>query len=141
MQRQQVLTREPGLQLSVVLDESILRRRIGPDEVMYEQLQRLIDDAGRPNVTLRILPLDAQHSMFSASFVIFGFGPGDNAIFQDVVSSEQLKTAFWLEGERETHLHRLVFQMIVGAALDPESSRELIRDAAESYWSNARRAR
>jgi transcriptional regulator with XRE-family HTH domain len=139
MQRQQVLTREPPVQLSVVLDESILRRRIGSDGVMYEQLQRLADDAGRPNVTLRILPLDAQHSVFAESFVIFGFGPDENAIFQDVVSSEQLKTAFSLEGERETHLHRLVFQMIVEAALDPESSRELIREAAESYWSNARR--
>ena len=31
MRRQQVLNREPGLQLSVVLDESVLRRRIGDE--------------------------------------------------------------------------------------------------------------
>jgi len=108
---------------------------------MYDQLQRLATDSERPNVTLRILPLDAQHTVFAESFVIFGFGPDDNAIFQDVVSSEHLKTAFSLEGERETHLHRLVFQMIVGAALDPDSSRELIRETAESFWANAQRVR
>jgi transcriptional regulator with XRE-family HTH domain len=141
MQRQQVLTREPEVQLFVVLDESILRRRVGTPEVMYAQLQSLIRDADRPNVTLRILPLDAQHTVFAESFVIFGFGPDDNAIFQDVVSSEHLKTAFSLEGERETHLHRLVFQMVVRAALDPDSSKELIRETAESHWANAQRVR
>ena len=41
MRRQQVLNREPAVQLSVVLDESILKRRIGDELVMYEQLQRL----------------------------------------------------------------------------------------------------
>ena len=56
MQRQQVLDRE-GLQLSVVLDESVLTRRIGDDSVMYEQLQRLAREADRPNLTMRILPL------------------------------------------------------------------------------------
>src|SRR3984957_16765508 len=55
MQRQQVLDRE-GLQLTVVLDESVLRRRIGDDSVMYDQLQRLAQEADRPNLTLRILP-------------------------------------------------------------------------------------
>src|ERR1035441_1121980 len=73
MRRQQVLNRE-GLQLSVVLDESVLRRRIGDDLVMYEQLQHLARQADRPNLTLRILPLDAQHTVFGESFVIFGFG-------------------------------------------------------------------
>src|ERR1700689_3828623 len=39
MQRQQVLNRGE-LELSVVLDESVLKRRVGNDAVMYEQLQR-----------------------------------------------------------------------------------------------------
>ncbi len=42
--------------------------------VMYEQLQRLAREADRPNLTLQILPLDAQHTVFGESFVIFGFG-------------------------------------------------------------------
>src|SRR5215467_1328355 len=40
MRRQQVLDREPGLQLSVVLDESVLRRRVGDDSIMHDQLKR-----------------------------------------------------------------------------------------------------
>ena len=57
MRRQQVLNREPGLQLSVVLDESVLKRRIGDELVMYEQLQRLVREADRPNLTLQVSPL------------------------------------------------------------------------------------
>jgi hypothetical protein len=141
MQRQRVLTREPGLQLSVVLDESILKRRIGDDAVMHEQLQRLVYEADRPNVTLQILPLDAQHTVFGESFVIFRFGPDNDAMLQDVVSTEHLRNDFSVEGERETYLHRIAFQMLVDASLDPASSRELVRKTAESYWSDTQRTR
>ncbi len=137
MQRQQVLARE-GLQLSVVLDESILKRRIGDDAVMYEQLQRLAREAARPNITLQILPLDAQHTVFGESFVIFGFGADSDAMLQDVVSTEHLRTGFTLEGERETYLHRIAFQMLADASLDPAASRALILETAESHWSGAR---
>jgi transcriptional regulator with XRE-family HTH domain len=138
MQRQQVLDRD-GLQLTVVLDESVLRRRIGADPVMYDQLQRLARAAERPNMALRILPLDAQHTVFGESFVIFGFGYGladdSDAMLQDVVSTEQLRSGFTLEGERETYLHRIAFQMLAEASLDPAASAELVRETAESLWS------
>jgi transcriptional regulator with XRE-family HTH domain len=136
--RQQVLNREE-LQLSVVLDESILKRRIGDDFVMYEQLQRLALEADRPNLTVQILPLDAQHQVFGESFVIFGFGADSDAMMQDVVSTEHLRSGFSLEGERETYLHRIAFEMLTEASLDPAASKALILEAAESHWSGARR--
>jgi len=137
MRRQQVLNRE-GLQLSVVLDESVLKRRIGDDLVMYEQLQRLASEADRPNLKLQILPLNAQHSVFGESFVIFGFGLDSDAMLQDVVSTEHLRSGFTLEGERETYLHRIAFDMLAEASLDPAASKALILEVAESYWSGAR---
>ena len=139
MQRQQVLDRE-GVQLSLVLDESVLKRRIGDAAVMYEQLQRLVREADRPNLTLQILPLDAQHTVFGESFVIFGFGTDSDAMLQDVVSTEQLRSGFTLEGERETYLHRIAFQMLAQASLDPAASRALILETAQSHWSGAQRA-
>jgi transcriptional regulator with XRE-family HTH domain len=138
MQRQQVLDRE-GLQLTVVLDESVLTRRIGDELVMYEQLQRLAREADRPNLTMRILPLSAQHTVFGESFVIFGFGEDSDAMLQDVVSTEQLRSGFTLEGERETYLHRIAFQMLAEASLDPVASKALILQTAESHWSGAKR--
>jgi len=138
LRRQQVLNRD-GLQLSVVLDESVLRRRVGDESVMYEQLQHLAREAERPNLSLQILPLDAQHTIFGESFVIFGFGADSDAMLQDVVSTEQLKSGSTLEGERETYLHRIAFQMLADTALDPVASRSLILETAESYWRGPRR--
>jgi hypothetical protein len=140
MRRQQVLSPERGVQLSVVLDESVLKRRVGDDPVMYEQLQRLAAEADRPNVTLQILPLDAQHTIFGESFVIFRFGSDDDAMLQDVVSAEHLRNELSLEGEKDTYLHRVAFDMLADASLDPASSKALIVEAAESHWSGGERA-
>jgi transcriptional regulator with XRE-family HTH domain len=139
LRRQQVLERD-SLQLSVILDESVLKRRIGDDSVMYEQLQHLARVAERDNVTLQVLPLDAQHpTVPSDSFVIFGFGDDSEESLQDVVSTELMRTGFSVEGEKDTYLHRLAFQMLTDASLDPALSRKLILDTAEDHWSGARR--
>ena len=136
LRRQQVLDRE-DLRLSVVLDESVLKRRIGDESVMYEQLQRLVRDGDRPNLTLQILPLSAQHTVFGESFVIFGFRDDSDALQHDVVITEQLRSSVTLEGERETYLHRIAFQALCEASLGPAESRALILDTAESYWSGS----
>jgi hypothetical protein len=106
---------------------------------MYEQLQHLAREADQPNLTLQILPLDAQHTVFGESFVIFGFGDDSDAMLQDVVSTEHLRSGFTLEGERETYLHRIAFQMLAEASLDPAASRAFILEAAEAHWSGAQR--
>jgi transcriptional regulator with XRE-family HTH domain len=140
MRRQQVLGHE-GLQLSAVLDESVLKRRVGDDSVMYDQLQELVRAADRPNLTLQILPLDVQHRVFGESFVLFGFGTDNDAMLQDVVSTEHLRSGFSLEGERETYLHRIAFQMLSEAALDPAASRELILKTADTHWTGGHQVR
>lgn len=139
MRRQHIVNRESGLDLSVVIDESVLQRRVGDERVMYEQLQRLARDAGRPNVTVQVLPLDGPHTVFVESFVIFRFDPDSEAGLQDVVSTEHLRNDFSLEGEKETYLHWLAFQMLARASLDPERSSELILKTAESHWSSGQR--
>jgi transcriptional regulator with XRE-family HTH domain len=139
MRRQHIVNRESGLDLSVVIDESVLQRRVGDDRVMYEQLQRLVRDAERPNVTVQVLPLDGQHTVFAESFVIFRFDPDSDTGLKDVVSTEHLRNDFSLEGEKETYLHWIAFQMLTRAALDPDRSKELIRKAAKAHWSGGQR--
>jgi len=139
MRRQHIVNRESGLDLSVVIDESVLQRRVGDERVMYEQLQRLARDADRPNVTVQVLPLDGPHTVFVESFVIFRFDPDSEAGLQDVVSTEHLRNDFSLEGEKETYLHWLAFQMLARASLDPGRSKELILKTADSHWSGGQR--
>ncbi|WP_018683590.1 helix-turn-helix domain-containing protein [Actinokineospora enzanensis] len=56
--RQSVLTRPDPLRYHVVLDESILERRIGSPEVMRGQVGRLIDAAQEKHITIQILAKD-----------------------------------------------------------------------------------
>lgn len=139
MLRQQVLDRT-GLGLSVILDESVLRRRIGDDQVMHEQLHSLARAAQRPNLTLQVLPLGSQHTVFSESFVIFGFAADGEAMPRDVLSAEHLRNSTTWEAERETFLHRIAFQILASSALDPAASRSLILQIAKSCWSGTQRA-
>jgi transcriptional regulator with XRE-family HTH domain len=139
MRRQQILDRT-ALKINVVLDESVLLRRIAPDLVMYEQLQRLVKESERPNLSMHILPLNGQHTVIGESFVLFGFEAGGDAVLQDVVSTEQMRSGFILEGERETHLHRVAFRTLTEAALPEEESKQLILDVAESHWIGKNRA-
>jgi hypothetical protein len=105
---------------------------------MYEQLQRLAKDCDRDTLTLQILPLDGQHTIIGESFVLFGFEADGDAVLQDVVSTEQMRSGFILEGERETHLHRVAFRTLTDAALNPEDSKQRILDIAEDYWTGNR---
>jgi hypothetical protein len=138
MRRQQVLERA-GLKISVVLDESVLLRRIGSDLTMQEQLQRLAKECDRPNLTLQVLPLDGPHTVIGESFVLFGFEADGDAVLADVVSTEQMRSGFIIEGERETHLHRVAFRTLTEAALSPADSKQLILNVADSLWTGRSR--
>ena len=101
MRRQRVLSRDQPFELVVVLDESILRRRIGDESVMYEQLLRLAEvDAKK--VILRVLPLSGRHPVIADLLRRLRFGEQD-AILHDVVATESLTTHFYVEGQQEAH--------------------------------------
>jgi Domain of unknown function (DUF5753)/Helix-turn-helix domain len=138
MRRQARLTHEPVLQLSVVLDEAVLLRKIGDREVMRAQLEHLADAADLPNVDLRVMPLDRELALGGASFVIMSFGPrssAEGASLGDVVSTESLSTELYIEGETDTYLYRLFFQAVAKASLSPADSRRLIVRTIERTWS------
>ncbi|MFJ5827838.1 helix-turn-helix domain-containing protein [Streptomyces sp. NPDC093089] len=59
MARKALFDRKPVCEIELVLDESVLRRVIGDEEVMRGQLEYLAECARRSNVNLQVLPLDA----------------------------------------------------------------------------------
>lgn len=137
MIRQQVLTeRNPPLELSAVIDESVLQRKVGSPEVMSRQLRRLAEMAQLPNVELRVLPLQSDTSLRADSFVVFGFGPEDESgKLGDVVSTEGVSDHISIEGENDTYPFRLIFKAFAEASLPPDDSRSLILATARRLWS------
>jgi len=135
MIRQQVLTsRNPPLELSAVIDEAVLLRKVGSEEVMLQQLLHLAEVSRLPNVVLRILPLDSEMSLMADSFLVFGFSPDDESgKLGDVVSTEGVTDELRIEGESDTYMFRLIFNAFANAALSAEASRELILGKAR-FW-------
>lgn len=133
--RQQVLTRDPPLDLSVVIDESVLRRRFGDTMVMHQQLGRLIEASELPNVQLRVYPLAGAHSsLTTGAFSYMQFLHVHDVPLNDIVSVEHLEGSYYLEEEEDTFRYKAAFEYLAGKALDQEQSRALIMATAEEAW-------
>jgi hypothetical protein len=138
MLRQARLTGEQPLQLSLVIDESVLLRGVGDRGVMHAQLERLADASELPNVSLRVLPLSENAGFHGASFTIMSFGSRaapETGALGDVVSTENLNTQFYVDGETDIYLYRLFFQALLEASLTPGDSRDLIISTMRRAWS------
>jgi transcriptional regulator with XRE-family HTH domain len=132
MARQQVLTREPDpLRLSVVLDESVLRRPTGGHAVMADQLDHLAAVASRPNVTLRILPLDA--GVHSAGWGGFTVIASEGSTQPQVVCVEDRTGMRYLEGLAVAP-HMQVFEHLCDYSLPPDQSADLIRTISKETY-------
>jgi histidinol-phosphate/aromatic aminotransferase/cobyric acid decarboxylase-like protein len=74
MQRQEVLSRSDPPKLLFVLDEAVIRRRVGGEAVMRRQIHHLIETAGRRNATLEVVPFSVGvHPGMQGPFVILEF--------------------------------------------------------------------
>jgi transcriptional regulator with XRE-family HTH domain len=132
--RQQLLARDEPLDLVTVLDESILHRQRGDRSVMFGQLQHLAEVAERPNVTIRILPLNRHHGLAVGSFAILRFSRPDETTLHDVVSLEGLVNELYVEGDADTYKFRLAFDHLAEDSLSPLESRDLILTTARQMW-------
>jgi transcriptional regulator with XRE-family HTH domain len=138
MARQSLLTQDDPIDLRVVLDEAVLSRPVGGDEVMRDQLMRLIAAAHRPNVVIQVLPFAAgPHAGMDGTFAILEFEEDEDA---DVVFAENATGGLFLEKAEELRKYRSVFETIRGTALDPEDSIEMIEMLVEEpLWKWKRR--
>jgi transcriptional regulator with XRE-family HTH domain len=133
--RQQVLNRDPPLELSVVIEESVLRRRFGDNAVMRQQLERLVEASELLNVEVRIYPLGGDNPPLpTVAFSYMQFQQVHDVPLHDIVSVELLEGTHELEDEEETYQYRVAFEYLISRALDPAQSRSLISAAAAEFW-------
>jgi hypothetical protein len=129
MARQSLLTQDDPIDLWVVLDEAVLSRPVGGDEVMLDQLVRLVEAAKLPNVTLQILPFAAgAHAGMDGTFAILDF---PEAADPDVVYAENATGGLFLEKADELDKYSSIFDTIRSTALTPEGSIAMIEMLVE----------
>ncbi|MGC1213778.1 MAG: helix-turn-helix transcriptional regulator [Micromonospora sp.] len=134
LQRQGLLTRRLPRppQLDAILSEAVLRRTVGGRGVMVGQLNRLLEAAEQPHVTVRVLPFAAgPHSgAVAGSFVILDFpaGKGGRAAPEPSVAySESLTGALYLDKPDELAAYRAAWKCLDALALQEAQSTDMIK--------------
>ncbi|RCW39183.1 helix-turn-helix protein [Halopolyspora algeriensis] len=134
MERKSIYTRaERPVELHVVLDESVLYRSRGGDEVMRGQLDSLLAVARTPSVDLQVLPLDAGSYLGEgSSWTIMTF-PEPLRGHPGLVHLDLLGEARYVDDREMVELYRRAWRHVLGAAASPERSLQRIREARSKY--------
>lgn len=132
MERQRLLERSDPPHLWVIMDETVLRRPVGEDDsVMREQVDRLIEFAGRDRVTLQVAEFaSGPHPGTYAPFTLFRFGEPE---LPDMVFSEYLTGALYLDSRAEVSVHLEVLDHMSTRAASTGRTLDLLREYRETY--------
>ncbi|MDY0815167.1 helix-turn-helix transcriptional regulator [Kitasatospora purpeofusca] len=131
MERQHILDRPNPPQIWAILGEAAIRRPVGGELVMAEQLNHIAAMAEeRPNITVQVLPFSAgAHAAMGSSFSIFAFSD----IPSSVVYCETISSKTYIEQQSEIARHEDVFHRLMASSAQPEKSISWLRQVAEEY--------
>jgi len=117
--RQSLLTQANPLTFRAVMDEAVLRRVVGGPQVMGKQLDRLIEVARLPNVTLQIIPFTVgSHPGLESNFNILELPKPTPSI----VFVEGLVGSMYLERAEDLKRYQEVFERLQTVALSPKDT-------------------
>lgn len=106
-----------------VITEAALWWRPADWMVQAEQIRAVVEAAARPNVDLRVLPLDVQAPTFYHSFTLFD----DHLVGADSIGAIRLNDPDDVAWQIE------VFTRMQQAALDPQASRAVLEGLAARF--------
>ena len=130
MERQAMLTRADAPDAWFIVNEGALRHIIGDRALMREQLERVLDSAELPTVTLQVLPFDSGTYPATGSFTMLGFPAPEDP---DLVYRDGITDAVYLEGEHHVREYTRAFDGLRAAALSPQRSTQLIKTVLKEY--------
>ena len=117
--------------LIAVVDEAVIFRVVGSAAVMASQIQHLIRMSDLPNVSIRIVSRSAgAYAGMEGSLFILEFPENEDL---DVVFTEGIAGAFFLERPEIVRTYKKRFDAIVQHSLSPEASRKLLESAAKEF--------
>ncbi|WP_329027751.1 helix-turn-helix domain-containing protein [Streptomyces sp. NBC_00690] len=128
MARQDVFLRSSPPDFSVVICESVLRRTVGGEDVMRDQLGALLSHGARRTSVVQVLPLsagchglmDGPISILTAldgSVIVYAEGVRSGAIIEDPNAVKQLTRSY---------------NLVTASALSPDASAQLILKLMEA---------
>ncbi|MEV0530052.1 helix-turn-helix transcriptional regulator [Streptomyces sp. NPDC050439] len=129
MDRSSILGGTSAPRLTVVLDESALRREIGGRQVMAGQLSHTVQMARARSVVVQVVPFSVgAHPLVAGQLIIMHFADTPPLAYQEGPHGGQV-----LEKTALTDAAMLSYHLTCAAALSPERSLKLMESVAEEY--------
>jgi hypothetical protein len=125
MERQEILDRPRPPRIVAVFDELAIQRLIGGREVMRGQIERLVEVAEQPNITLQIVPKSkGSYAGLMGAFTIMGFDDAPDVVYIEGHIGGQLIADGAIVRE-----YTLRYDLIRGAAISADESLKLLRES------------
>ncbi|GFH39314.1 helix-turn-helix domain-containing protein [Streptomyces pacificus] len=125
MERQALLDRSDAPRFWVIMDETALRRPVDGPRVMRAQIGRLLEAVERPNIVLQVAEFaTGPHAGTYGPFVLFRFAVPE---LPDMVYSEYLTGAVYLDARPEVASHLEVMDRMAAHAATAQRTKDLLR--------------
>ncbi len=125
MTRQRLLEQGSPPRLHFILDEAVIRRLIGDERVRVEQIQKLIEMAGMPTVTIEIVPFSAGlYRGLGETFTLLEFRDAED---DDVLYFENARDSlFSYDDTEEVVFYREMFEALRRVSLGVKRSQAFL---------------
>ncbi|MFD7119660.1 helix-turn-helix domain-containing protein [Streptomyces sp. NPDC059922] len=128
LKRRDVLDRAHSPACTFLIHEAALRMTYGGTKVAGRQLDHLLKESERDNVTVRVIPFSAGGFPHASSSAHYVYGPVPQL---DTVQTDPATGSGFLNAETSLENWRGALDRTEERSLDPESSRDFIRRIAQ----------
>jgi hypothetical protein len=131
LERQSIFERPDPPLLWVIVDEGVLRRRVGSEKIIHDQLIHLADIADRPKITVQVVPAEVgAHVGLLGAFAIASVDAASTVYLEGPNQGQITETPSMVATVSAT------FDTLRAEALPRGPSRDLIRRVAEEQWTS-----
>lgn len=129
LSRQDLLRRNPPPQLSMILDEAVLRRPIGGPRVMRDQFSRLIDLMHSPTTVIQLIPFaHGEHALLGGTLTLMRLDNGSTVAYEESIDTGQL-----IDDPAGVLHRRQSYDRLRSHAMSPADTATLLQSALEAY--------
>ncbi|MEV6879538.1 helix-turn-helix transcriptional regulator [Amycolatopsis sp. NPDC051128] len=126
MERQKILTGRTPVALQAIIDEHTLMNMVGSQDIMSDQMDRLVEASRLPHVSVRVLGATASyHPGRGGSFLVMEYESAS-----PIVLLEHYRCSAFLSDATKVAAFRKLAKILADSAMSEEHSRERIAEAA-----------
>ncbi|MET9413894.1 helix-turn-helix transcriptional regulator [Streptomyces klenkii] len=128
LNRQRLLQGEAPPDLSMILDEAVIRRPVGGPAVMRAQLGRLIELVDTGTNVVQVLPFaHGEHALMGGGLTLMTLDDGSSIVYEESASSGTL-----LEAPAAVRVRERAYSLLSAYALSPTQSAAFLTQAMEA---------